>query len=109
MKRNMSSKYYNLARGRSKLRHIALRRNYREEEYEGYGYRFSWKQRGHRDAAFDMVADWDIPYFRALRSEGWKSHCCRRQWEHRVIEAEKHARNRLARARREGVALWPDK
>ena len=90
------------------MRHIALRRNYKEEEYEGYGYCFSWKLRGHRDEAFDMVADWDIPYFRARHTEGWKNRRCRHQWEHRVIEAEKHARNRMARAKRDGGALFPE-
>ena len=40
------------------------------------------------------VGDIDHGDFRAFNTRGWKSHKHRYQWEHNVIEAEKHKKNR---------------
>lgn len=52
-----------------------------------------------RDAAWLAIVDWDCPW-RANRGTGWKEHKRRRQWEHNVIEREKHEKNRLRKETR---------
>lgn len=59
------------------------------------------------NTAREMI-DWDFNDIRAAGSSGWKSRKHRHQWEHRVVEAERHAANRLRRAMRDGGQLWPE-
>lgn len=93
---------------RNRPRAIDLHRTYKEEEYEGYGYRYFWKVKGHVDDAFENLADRDWMYNRARHTKGWKNRRCRHQWEHHMIEREKHERNRMERAKRNGGALFPE-
>lgn len=59
-----------------------------------------WRARSKmRDAAWLAIVDWDCPW-RANRGTGWKEHKRRRQWEHNVIEREKHEKNRLRKENR---------
>lgn len=67
--------------------------------------RIAWRYRPEDRAT--LIWRWeDFP--RARRTRGWKNRRCRYQWEHRVIEAEKHTRNRMTRAKRDGGVLFPD-
>ena len=50
-------------------------------------------------AASLAIVDWDCPW-RANRGTGWKEHRHRYQWEHNVIEREKHEKNRLRKENR---------
>lgn len=46
------------------------------------------------------VRDWDWFRCRARHSTGWKEHKQRYQWEHKVLEREKHEKNRLRKERK---------
>ena len=91
-----------IAWGRNKRRAVGLRRSYREAAYDGYGNKYAWTIKGHRDEALDMLADRDAQYNRARRGVGWKNCHCRRQWERNVIERAALENNR----RKESVRGW---
>ena len=44
--------------------------------------------------ARNLMVDWDCFDHRSRHSTGWKEHRFRYQWEHRVLEQEKHQKNR---------------
>lgn len=50
-----------------------------------------------------FVDDWDWFRYRARHSTGWKEHKHRYQWEHNVIEREKHEKNRLRKEKRKST------
>ncbi len=79
-----------------------------EVNYQDGSFSYEWKVRGNKFKVMGDLEDRDYTCYRARCSFGWKNSHHRRQWEHRVIEAEKHARNRLARKKRDGGALFPD-
>lgn len=83
-----------IAWSRGKRRGVGLRRTYGEAAYDGYGCRYAWTVKGHRDEALDMLADRDAQYDRARRGVGWKNRRCRRQWEHNLRARAAHEKNR---------------
>ena len=52
--------------------------------------------RGKQRYRAQVLADPDIGDFRADNTRGWKAHKRAHQWEHGVLEREKHARSRKA-------------
>ena len=46
------------------------------------------------------IIDWDVGSWRGRRSAGWKNRKNRRQWEHNLIEREKHEKNRLLKEKK---------
>ena len=66
---------------------------------------YQWKPRDKHRVTIKWIGDIDYFDFRSSRSLGWKAHKCRRQWGHRVLEQEKHRKNRERKAIRRGTYL----
>ena len=58
----------------------------------------SLKARGKVRLKADILRDPDVDDFRGLNTKGWKAHKHAHQWEHNIIEAEKHEKNRRRKA-----------
>lgn len=75
---------------RGSLLHLATERVTYDDELVSYRF----KVRGKVRASAEAVGDPDSGDFRGHNTKGWKSHKHRYQWEHKVIAAEKRAKNR---------------
>lgn len=112
LKRSPIRRFHWKRRGPRPVSHISV--NYRdvnlgrlaryanaEVHYEDNDYSVDILPRG-RDRLFRFVW-WDD--FIDVRSAGWKSHKHRHQWEHNVVEREKHKKNKARKANRKGEPI----
>lgn len=84
-----------------------VRALHREVVYDDGRFHYEWKARGHMDVDVSLLTDWDYVAEGTRRSTGWKSRRHRRQWEHNVVERDKHDAHRRRKAIRRGEAIEP--
>ena len=68
---------------------------------------YRWKARGRFRMAAEYANDPDNGDFRADKTRGWKAHKHRYQWEHKVVFAEKRAKNAGKKGSRRGRNASP--